>query len=79
MEDFNWYVVVSGVLGFLSFIGGIISVKYVAVKKLLKDLAGALTEVSEAIEDDNVTQEEERGIVAAWRSVIWSAIALWRK
>ena len=63
-----------GVNEVLNFIFGILAVSvggaWLFSKNKLKQLIDALKTVSDAIEDDNVTNEEEKAIVAKFKVLI---------
>ena len=63
-----------GVNEVLNFIFGILAVSvggaWLFSKNKLKQLIDALKTVSDAIEDDNVTNEEEKAIAAKFKALI---------
>ena len=63
-----------GINEVLNFIFGILTVSvggaWLFSKNKLKQLIDALKTVSDAIEDDNVTNEEEKAIVAKFKVLI---------
>ena len=63
-----------GINEVLNFIFGILAVSvggaWLFSKNKLKQLIDALKTVSDAIEDDNVTNEEEKAIVAKFKVLI---------
>ena len=69
-SSIHWDVVVSGVLLILS---AVLAFRVSKAKKLLKELAGALTTLSDAIADDNVSGEELISIRAEFMHVILAA------
>ena len=69
----EWSVIVSAILVVLSVV---LSVKVKQLKTLGKELAEAITTVSAAVEDDNVTKAECLAIVKEWKDVIAAARTL---
>ena len=68
--DIPWDMVISGALLILS---AILAFRVSKAKKLLKELAEALTTLSDAIADDNVSVEECKSIRAEFIHVILAA------
>ncbi len=66
----NWWAVISGVLLFLVTA---FTIKLTTTKRLLREVAEALTILSEAVEDDRITDEERANILDAWGDVIVAA------
>ena len=69
--------IISSILGIVSIVFGN---KYIAYKQKFADsektvikIAAALKATSDAIEDDNLTYDEEQAIVAQWKDVISDA------
>ena len=66
----DWWSIATGVFIVIS---AIVSIRWIAVKRFLKETAEALTCVSLAIEDDEITEEEAHQIVSEWLDVIEAA------
>jgi len=66
----DWWSIATGVFIVIS---AIVSIRWIAVKNFLKETAEALTCVSLAIEDDEITEEEAHQIVSEWLDVIEAA------
>ncbi len=63
----NWWAVISGVLLFLV---AAFTIKLTTTKRLLREVAEALTILSDAIEDNTITDQERANILKAWGDVI---------
>ena len=72
----DWEYIVMLVLAVL---GGAFVVKWGQVKSLIKEVAEALSVLSEAIEDDNLTREELKKITDEFQDVILAALKLGKK
>jgi len=60
----------------LAMIAALFYAKWQQVKKLLAEVAQALTVTSKALEDDNVTDAERNQILTEWADVIRAARGL---
>ena len=61
MDTMDWVAVVLPVFG---IIVGLLGWRWTRAKKLLADLAVILTKLSDAVQDDELTRQEEKDIVS---------------
>ncbi len=69
----NYIQITFAVLGIVIAVLGVVWVKWTKGKKLLKELAEALTILSAAVEDDQVTQEEIDKLIEEFKEVVVAA------
>lgn len=67
LANFDVNMIINLVLGVVVLIGGTLLLKG---KTKLKELIAALTAISNAVEDNKVTNEEEKEIVAKFKELI---------